>query len=70
MTIYTVTVAVEALTAANAARLVQRKVEGRNRDRTAAVLRVQDSEGTIRWRANPETKTAEPRWRAMRKAKP
>lgn len=67
MTIFRVTVAVEALTASEAAKVVQRKVEGRNRDRTAAVLRVQDLDGNIRWQA-PAEENPGPRWRAMRKA--
>lgn len=47
--IYTVTVAVDAVTAAEAAKLVQRKVEGRDRQRTAAVLRVHDENSRLVW---------------------
>jgi hypothetical protein len=48
--IYTVTVAVEAATASAAAALVQTKVEGRGKKRTAAVIRVEDDKKRVVWR--------------------
>lgn len=50
------TVAVEAVSAASAAALVQKKVEGRDRQRTVAVIRVQDEKQRIIWRNDEDAK--------------
>lgn len=50
MMLYKATVVLEALSAADAAKVVQRKVEGRNKTRTASVLRVEDLDGRVLWK--------------------